>query len=362
MQPDSVVVGGGIIGCAIARALAKEGRRVVVVERGEIGRESSWAAAGLLTPIHLAEYPAPLAQLCIDGAALWGPFVDELKRESSIDLEYRDNGVVMLATTDEDRETIAQVAAWKRERGHPVEAVEHPKELEPVLAPELAGGLYLPGVAQLRNNRVAPALAEAATKLGVEFRPNCEVLGFLRVPGRITGVKTSRGDLLAKETIMAAGAWAADLLSPIGVEIDVHPVRGQIALLEGPPNLVQRVILWGDRYIVPRSDGRILLGSTVEDVGFDKRVTVEGIAGILTAAVRIAPGLARLPVVQTWAGLRPGTSDRLPYIGRAMEGLVLATGHYRNGILLAPITARIIADLLAGRPCDLEAFAPRDQR
>jgi glycine oxidase len=362
MHPDIVVVGGGVVGCAIARELARAGAKVVVVERGEIGREASWAAGGILTPVHLAEYPGPLAGLCRASASLYPSLVEDLRRETSIDIEYRVSGMLMLARNNEDRRAIETLATWKRERGQPVEPVESPRDLEPVLASALRGGLLLPDVAQVRNNRVAPALAESARKSGVEVRATCEVTGFTRVPGRITGVKTTRGDILADETVIAAGAWSTDLLGTIGIHIDVHPVRGQMVLLESPPELVKRIMLWSDRYIVPRVDGRLVVGSTIEDVGFDKRVTASGIASILSSALEVAPELARLPVLQTWAGLRPATADRLPYLGRPPElaGLVLATGHFRNGILLAPITARLTADVIAGRSpsIDLSAFRP----
>jgi glycine oxidase len=351
MHADAVVVGGGIVGCAIARALAMDGRRTVLVERGPVGREASWAGAGLLTPIHLAEYPTPLARLCEASAALWSSFAKAIRDEAGMDVEYRTNGLIMLARTREDATAIQALSAWKREHGGPAEVVDAPRDLEPILSPELRGGLLLPDIAQVRNNRVAPALALAAAAAGADVRPDCAVTGFLRVPGRVTGVKTSRGDVLARDTIVAAGAWSAELLATVGVTIGVRPVRGQIVLLEASSEVLRRTVLWGDRYVVPRADGRLILGSTLEDVGFDARVTAAGVSDILGDALRVAPGLSALPVARTWAGLRPATPDRMPYIGRPedVNGLILATGHYRNGIVLAPITAALIADLVAGR-------------
>jgi len=354
MHPDIAVVGGGIIGTAVAREVARTGSRVVLLERGDVGREASWAAAGLLTPIHIADYPAPLADLCVRAAGLWPAFAADLH-----DVEFRTNGVLMLARDEIDRQAINAISAFRRTHGQPVEPVDVPRELESVLDPALRGGLLIPGIAQVRNNRVPRALAESAAKLGVDVRPNCEVTGFMRVPGRITGVKTSRGDVIARETIVCSGAWGADLLETVGVRVDLHPVRGQIVLLDGPPDLVRRVFLWGDRYVVPRADGRLLVGTTMEESGFDKRTTAAGVAAILARAIEVAPGLAGLPVITSWAGLRPATRDRLPYIGRppGLDGLVLATGMYRNGVLLAPLIARLVCELLAGSPSlDLGPF------
>lgn len=364
MHADVAVVGGGIIGCAVARALAKEGRRVVLLERGAIGREASWAAAGLLTPIHLAEYPAPLAALCEASAAFWPAFARDVGAESGMDIEYRTNGLIMLARTPADREATAALADWKRKRGLPAESVDTPRELEPVLAPELRGGLLLPDVAQVRNNRVAPALAVAAAAAGADLRPDCAVTGFMRVPGRVTGVKTARGEVIALDTVVTAGAWSAEVLSTLGIRVAVRPIRGQMALLEAPPDLVRRTLLWGDRYVVPRVDGRLLVGSTMEDAGFDARATAQGIAGLLAEATAVAPGLADLPLARVWAGLRPATPDRMPYLGRPAEtqGLILATGHHRNGILLAPTTAALVTDMVAGRSAGVDLSPFRAER
>lgn len=362
MPPDVVVVGAGIVGCAIARELAAQGRKVLVVERGEIGTEASRAAAGILTPVHLAEYPPPLAALCEASAALYPGFIESLRGETSIDPDYRACGLLLLARSREDREAIETLAVWKRDHARPAERVAKPGDLEPVLDASLSDGLLLPDVAQVRNHRLTLALAESAGRTGAEFRTGTQVTSFLRVPGRVTGVKTSRGDIRAGETVVAAGAWASELLAAIDVRIRVRPVRGQMVLLQGPPDLVRRILLWGDHYVVPRADGWLLVGSTMEEAGFESRVTAGGVAGILSNALAVAPGLAKLPIDRTWAGLRPMTPDRMPYLGRpaGLSGLTLAAGHGRNGILLAPITALAVADLISARPAsfDLTPFSP----
>ncbi|HEY3227521.1 MAG TPA: glycine oxidase ThiO [Planctomycetota bacterium] len=358
---DAVILGGGIIGAAIAFELAKEGRRVVLLERGAVGRQASWAAAGLLTPIHVAAYPAPLASLCSDSERMYERWVRDL---AAPEVEYRAGGALIPFFDDRDERDASALEAWRRERGRPVERLDAAaaRVVEPMLSPELHGALLLPDVAQVRNHRLTRALAEAARRLGAEVRTESEAVGFLRVPGRVNGVKTARGDLFANETIVAAGAWSGDLLAEVDLNLPVRPVRGQMVLLQGSAGALRRAIISHDSYLIPRADGRILVGSTVEEAGFDASTTADGVAFLLAQAKRLAPGVGKFAVETTWAGLRPATPDRLPYLGRppGAEGLIIATGHYRNGILLAPITARIVADLVAGRPpsLDLAPFRP----
>jgi len=356
-NPDAIVVGAGIVGCAIAWELAKEGRRVVVFDKGPVGRAASWAAAGLLTPIHLAQYPPPLAALCLESEKRYEPWVRAL---GAPEVEYRASGLILMVFDDQDERDAASLEAWKRERGSPVERLDRDalRDLEPLASQEVRGALLLPDVAQVRNHRLTRALAAAAAKLGAEIRTDAEVTGFLHVPGRINGVRTTKGDLFSAETVVAAGAWSGDL----DVGANVRPVRGQMVLLKGPPDALARALLARDAYLIPRADGHVLLGSTLEEAGFDTSTTAEGISFLLEQGRRLAPGIGKFAVAATWAGLRPATPDRLPYLGRpaGTEGVILATGHFRNGILLAPVTAKIVADLVAGRApsLDLAPFRP----
>ena len=352
-NPDVLIVGGGIVGAAIAWRLAKDGLAVTLLEKGSIGREASWAAGGMLTPVHLAEYPPALAGACSASLALYPPLCREIAPLASTDPEYRVSGLLLVVTDDAGDEAARLLEAWKRERDQPVQRLtrEEAVAMEPHLTPALRRALFLPDIAQVRNNRMAVALCEAAVKNGAEIRPDTPVTGFLRVPGRLNGVKTPRGDVYAGTTVLAAGAWSADLLRPLGLDLQVRPVKGQMILAGAPPDFCRRMILDGESYLIPRADGRILVGSTLEDVGFDKTVTVDAVGDLAARGARLMPDLGKLPLVTSWAGLRPATPDRLPYLGRGpLEGLIVATGHYRNGILLAPITAEIVADLLAGQP------------
>lgn len=363
-SPDAVVVGAGIVGAAVAYELAKRGATVHLVDRGPVGREASWAAAGVLTPVHLAEYPGALSQLCAAAPASFPGLVEELKSRSGIDVELRRSGMLLLIRDEDDAHAAALLQDWKRERGHPFERLtgEQARAREGAIAADIAEALLLPDVLQVRNHRLTRALAEAAESLGAAISRDREVTGFLKVPGRVNGVKTTRGDILAGTTVIAAGAWAGALMADIGVDLPVRPVRGQILLLEGPPGRLKHLLLHKDQYAVPRDDGRILVGSTVEEAGFDNRVTAEGAAFLLGRLAEFAPGMLGLTLAGSWSGLRPATPDRLPYLGKVegLDGVVLACGLYRNGILLAPLVAGIVADLAGGREpaFDVSAFRP----
>jgi glycine oxidase len=360
---DVVVVGGGVVGAATALRLAKEGLAVTLLERGEPGREASWAAGGILAPVHLAEYPPPLAQLCSASARIYPALIDELRGATPIDSEYRVTGFLIVVRTDEEERHAAALEAWKREHGQPVERLSRDEvhARQPGLAPSVRGGILLPDIAQVRNNRLAAALADAAAKRGVEIRKGAAVAGFLRVPGRVNGVKTPQGDVYAKTVVVAAGSWSGELLASVGIALAVKPVKGQILLTGTEPGRVGPVIEGTDTYLIPRADGKLLIGSTVEDAGFDKTVTLDAVSGLASRAAGIMPELAGRPLLSSWAGLRPSTPDRLPYIGpTSMEGLLVATGHFRNGILLAPVTAELVAEIVTGRPpsIPLEPFDP----
>lgn len=360
---DAVVIGGGIVGAAVAERLVRSGRRVALVERGEVGREASYAAAGLLTPVHPWNYPDAMLRLDDESFGMWPALAERLRSATGVDVELRRTGLLSLIESDDDEREAGRRVEWKRARGERVERLDAAavREAEPIVGPEILGALLLPDLAQVRNHRVAPALALAAAGSGATILERTSALEILEAGGRTTGVRTTAGLLSTGAVVLAAGAWSGQLLAdgrrPPALE--TVPARGQMLLLRREPGALRHMVLAGGDYLVPRSDGRILAGSTVEYAGFDTRVTLGGLRSMAAAVGRYAPELALAPVEGSWAGLRPDTPDHLPVIGEVRPGLVAATGHFRSGIMLAPVTAEIVREVLDGESGrDLSAFAP----
>ncbi len=361
---DVVVIGAGIVGCSVAYALAKEGARPLVLDRGEVGREASWAGGGILNPIRPHVYPEALLPLCNRGVSVYEQWIPRITEESGVDPEYDRVGELLLVRDDEDEREAAEIQAFKREAGQPVEelTVEQLSTRVPGLAEGFRRALHFPDIRQVRNPRLNRGLSIAAERAGATFRTKTPVRGLVREGNRVLGVETDGGVVHAGTTVLAAGAWSGADLFGLAAALPVKPVRGQIVLTEIRPVPFRSMLLWKEHYIIPRRDGKMLLGSTLEEVGFDCKTTARGVHGILERSQAILPGLAESPFVTAWAGLRPGTPDRLPYIGPVpgADGLLAATGHYRNGLLLGPVTGEIVADLIAGRepPLPLGPYLP----
>ena len=360
---DVAVVGGGIIGAAIAERLARDGRRVTLIERGRVGREASWAAAGLLTPVHPWNYPEPMLRLDAESLALWPDLAARLRAETDVDVELRHTGLLSLIDTDEDEAEADRRVAWKHAHGEKASRLTRDESLErePLLAPSIRGALWLPDLAQIRNHRAAPAMAAAAARRGATVLEGTSALGFIETGGRVAGVRTNSGDVNAAAVVLAAGAWSGALVEGASrpPSMNTVPAKGQMILLRAAPGALRHMVLASGQYLVPRADGRILAGSTVEDAGFDTSVTARGLASIGAAVARMTPSLADVPVETSWAGLRPDTPDHLPVLGEVRPGLVAATGHFRSGIMLAPVTAEIVREILDGRPrATLVPFSP----
>jgi glycine oxidase len=357
-----VIVGGGVIGLSVAYALAREGIRPTVLDRGELGREASWAGAGMIAPTSEHVSAHPTVALRSWSARLFPEWSEALRAETGIDNGYRRCGGVDVACDLEEARAIRTAAGRWRAEGVEFEnlAYDDIRRVEPALSPAIAVAYFLPDRAQIRNPRHLRALAAATAARGGVLLPNRAVTGFETAGGRVTGVLTEHGAVPCDAVVVAAGAWSAGLLTGLGVAAPTPPVKGQIVLLRLDRPLLKRVVEHGPRYLVPRDDGRVLVGATEEYVGFDTTVTAQGVLGLLGEAVRLCPGLAGAAVERSWAGVRPGSVDTRPYLGRCpgYDNLVVATGHKRAGLQLSPATAELVADLVLGRPprLDLSPF------
>jgi glycine oxidase len=344
---DVIVIGGGIIGLSLSIELRKRGASVLVVERGEPGREASHAAGGMLVDCQL-ETPATLQPLATASARMYPEFVHELEVESGVKVDLRDEGTILFPSA--------------AHASHPaLQAPELPaplKVLEPALAPSNRPVFYLKE-RSVDPRALAAAALQAAKRRGVDFSSGDEVTAVDASNGGINRVTTKKTSFRAPKVVNCAGAWSGQI-GPHA--FPTRPVKGQmLCLIMQPRNLLKHVIRAPEVYLIPRSDGRLLVGATVEEAGFDKRTVPATIKRLHQAALALVPKLADARILEDWAGLRPGTPDALPILGpTATPGYYVATGHFRDGILLAPITAQVMADVITGTGCpyDLTPFSP----
>ncbi len=346
-HPDLAILGGGVIGLTTAYFLARAGVRVAVLDKGDLGQEASWAGAGILPPGDPQHAQSPFDQLRAHSSTMYPDLSQELRERTGVDNGYlRCGGLEITAGAGEAAEE------WRGE-GVAVEALSEKdaRRLEPNLAAGLGTVYHLPDLAQVRNPRHLRALAAGCAALGVQLRPGCPVHGFERHGERIAAAVTDAGPVAAGRFVVAAGAWSDGLLQQVGWRPGIRPVRGQIVLLNPGAPLVRRVLMHGKRYLVPRPDGRTLVGSTEEDAGFDKRTTAAAVGELLAFAQTLVPGLGGAAVERSWAGLRPGSPDELPFLGPVpgCDNLFVAAGHFRSGIQLAPATGLVMTQLLLGQ-------------
>jgi glycine oxidase len=365
---EAIVVGGGVIGLTIARALRLRGvERVLLIERARLGAEASHAAAGMLAPQAEANRADEFFELACASRDLYPAFADALREETGTDIELERTGTLYLAFNEHDEDEITQRYEWQTRAGLLVErlSAEEARSLEPCISPSLRAALRFPLDMQVENRRLIAALTTSLEKHGVELLAETHVKSLVIERGRVEGVETARGKISAPVVVVACGAWTSFISSSdkaTAPEVSIEPVRGQMLCFEMNPRLARHVIYSPRGYIVPRLDGRLLIGSTTERAGFNKRVTAGGINAITTHALEIAPAIENLTLVDSWAGLRPVASDELPVMGACADvhGLFYATAHYRNGILLAPVTGELIAEQITTKitPPMLQAFSP----
>lgn len=363
LTEDVAIVGAGVMGCGIALRLAQAGARVTVLERAVPGAEASSAAAGILAAQEEADAPGPLFELGLRSRALLRALADELRAATGVDVGYRPAGVMRACFTSEEEAAAEARYGWQRAAGLRLVWLRGAEltAAEPGIASRVVAALHFPDDAQIDPRAYMRALSLAAAAAGARFRTGGYVRRILEQGGRAVGVDVDGDTIPAGAVVVAAGSWSS-LVEGAGLAARaVRPMRGQIVELETRPPAVRGVITGPGGYVVGRADGRVLCGSTMELAGFDKKVTAGGLRHVLDTALALVPGLADAPVQGSWANFRPFTDDKLPVLGETpVRGLFLATGHFRNGILLSAVTAEILCDAVLGRPAtiDLGPFAP----
>lgn len=353
---DVIVIGGGVIGLSIAYELAGKGVSVRLLEQGEIGREASWAGAGMLPPGNPSRARTPEARLRSASHVLWPEWSAQLREETGIDNGYLRCGGIAVATSEHDRSFAESLAEWTVE-GVLVESLAGRglREKFPCLSDSIPRAFVLPEMGQVRNPRHLKALAAGCKKRGVELLSEHPVIGVNRAGEKILSVRTPTAEFGAGEFVFAGGAWSKQLLEHAGIRFEVEPMRGQIVLLEQNPLPFRMVIEQGKRYLVPRADGKILIGSTEERVGFVKANTADAVAELIRFATELVPALKSARFEQAWSGLRPYRAGELPYIGRidGLQNACVAAGHFRAGLQMSPITAVLIRQIVLGESVQL---------
>lgn len=344
------IIGGGIIGMLTAYVLRRAGCEVSLLERGDVGQESSWAGGGILSPLYPWRYPDPVNALACWSQDHYPDWIGDIRELSGIDPELEPSGMLVL---DPDQQP--EALDWAARFGREVRALDPAgvHALEPALAADTGAALWLPFVSQVRNPRLVKALRGALSALEVPVREHCEVTACVcdESGGRVTAVATTGGEIPVQLLVVAGGAWTGRLLAATGWSLPIEPVRGQMLLLRAEPGQLRHMVLASGHYLIPRRDGRILAGSTLEYTGFDKTTTPEAEDELLRFATALVPDLARAPVEHHWAGLRPGSPHGIPAIGRhpVLQNLYINTGHFRNGVVMGPASAQLLGDLLLGR-------------
>ena len=359
-QQQVVIVGGGVIGLLTAYNLASEGQAVTLLERGGLGQESSWAGGGIVSPLYPWRYSQAVTALAHWSQDFYPQLAQRLFAATGVDPEVHTTGLYWLDLDDE-----ADALAWAAREGRPLSKVDvsAAHDAVPVLGGGYAQAIYMADVANVRNPRLVKSLKAALLALpNVTIYEQCAVSGFVLGDDRVVGVNTATGQVLGDQVVLAAGAWSGQLLGTLGLGLPVEPVKGQMILYKCASDFLSSMVLAKGRYAIPRRDGHILIGSTLEHEGFDKTPTDTALESLKASALELIPALADAEVVGHWAGLRPGSPEGIPFIGEVpgFKGLWLNCGHYRNGLVLAPASCQLFTDLLLARApiIDPAPYAP----
>lgn len=353
-MPEVIVVGGGVIGCATAYYLARDGMDVTVIERGDVSAEASGAAAGILATLSdHGEHPPFFDRLCADSLQLFDELLPVLA-ETGIDVRHRSAGLLEPAVSVEQVATLE--AQFEHKNDHGVRWLDgtQARSLEPGLSPRTRAAILTPGVRYLDPRWLTQAFAAAARRAGVTIREQEAVTRFLRRGDRLRGVRTTKETYEADEVVVAGGPWTAALAAKLGADVPVRPVRGQMMSLEGPPTPLRHIVFGARAFALPREDGQTYIGATVEEAGYRKHTTATGLRGLRAGAAAIVPSLAQAKQRRAWAGLRPATPDGLPVLGRlpGWHNGWVSSGHFRTGILLSPVSGKLMAQAITARSED----------
>ncbi|WML39572.1 glycine oxidase ThiO [Neobacillus sp. OS1-2] len=361
---DVIIIGGGIIGSSIAYQLSKMGRTVVILEKDRLACQATNAAAGMLAVQAEMEQDGPLFQMALKSQAMFPTLSSELVEYTGIDIEFVHKGMLKIAETEEIASIVQQQVTYQKKWDPAITWLDKKEllEMEPSISPSVSGAMFLPNDGHVQPANLSKAYAQAAAYFGAEIREYTEVVSIHYENGQVKGVNTSHGVIHGEKVVVATGAWTAKLMRESGLEINMYPVKGECFSVKPEKPLINTTIFSDKRcYLVPKRNGEIYIGATMIEHTFDQTVTPVGIASLIERATQLVPGLNEASWERVWSGIRPQTGDGMPYIGEhpGWKGLYVAAGHFRNGILLAPITGKLVAELLTGKLLDqtlLSAF------
>ncbi|MCW8887282.1 MAG: glycine oxidase ThiO [Motiliproteus sp.] len=353
-RTDFVVVGGGVIGMMTARELASGGASVTLIDKSGFASEASWAGGGIVSPLYPWRYSDAITALASWSQGRYVGLCQQLYDETGTDPELRQKGLLMLAVDDQPK-----ALDWANRLGRPLSKVngDFVYQLESNLRDGIEQALWMPEVASVRNPRLGQALRQSLElNPRIQMRDQCALEGFAVKDGKVQAIETSQGRIECETLVLCGGAWSGELGKLFDFRLPIQPVKGQMLLFKAEPGLLDRVVLDGGRYLIPREGGLILVGSTLEFKGFDKQTTEEAYQSLYQSALKILPALAEFSVEAHWSGLRPGSPSGIPFIGDlpGYDNLFINAGHFRNGLVLAPASCRLAADLLLDRKPDID--------
>jgi len=344
-----LIIGGGALGLLSARELSQAGIKVTLVDRQEPGRESSWAGGGIVSPLYPWRYPDSVTALSHWSQRYYPELAGSLAERTGIDPEFNACGMLIRAAGE-----VLDATTWSDRWNLDLETLDQAavRALEPARAETFDDTLWLPGVGNIRNPRLIKSLLADLELRGVEILEHTHIQRLVMQQERVTGVATDQGTLHADAVLVCTGAWTGDFLQGLPAPPDIRPLRGQMLMFRTQPGTIRRIMLEENRYTIPRLDGRVLFGSSLEDAGYDKSATEVVRAELLDLAIRRYPVLAEAELEKHWAGLRPASPNGVPYIGRHphLDNLFVNAGHFRNGIAMGPASAKLVVDLMLGRP------------